>query len=63
MARVHVFADEGGNFDFSRNVGASRYFILTTVTMDTTEVGDALTQLRRGLSWAKDQMPAFFSRV
>jgi len=51
MSRVHVFADEAGNFDFSRNVGASRYFILTTVTMDTCEVGDALTALRRELSW------------
>lgn len=51
MSRVHVFADEGGNFDFSRTPGASRYFILTTVTMDTCEVGDALTSLRRQLSW------------
>jgi hypothetical protein len=51
MSRVHVFADEAGNFDFSRNVGASRYFILTTVTMDTCAVGDALTDLRRQLSW------------
>lgn len=48
---MYVFADEGGNFDFSRNVGASRYFILTTVTMESCEVGAALTTLRRELSW------------
>lgn len=51
MDRIHVFADEGGNFDFSRQVGASRYFILTTVTMASTAAGDALTELRRELSW------------
>ena len=73
MSRVHVFADEGGNFDFSRQPGASRYFILTTVTMDTCAVGDALADLRRQLSWeghdlskgfhAKDDSYAIRSRV
>lgn len=28
MAKIHVFADESGNFDFSRTPGASRYFII-----------------------------------
>lgn len=51
MSRVHVFADESGTFDFSRKAGASRYFILTTVTITTCEVGDALAALRRQLSW------------
>lgn len=51
MTRIHVFADEAGNFDFSRNVGASRYFILTTVTIESPGFGDALSQLRRELSW------------
>lgn len=32
MADRYVFSDEAGNFDFSRNSGASRYFILGTVT-------------------------------
>jgi hypothetical protein len=31
MARRYVFADECGNFDFSTKLGASKYFILTTV--------------------------------
>jgi hypothetical protein len=51
MVRKHVFADEAGNFDFSKKVGASRYFILTTVSMDTCGSGDALAALRRQLTW------------
>ena len=50
MARVHIFADESGNFDFSRKQGASRYFILATVVCDYT-VGNALLDLRRELAW------------
>jgi hypothetical protein len=51
MSRVHVFADEAGNFDFSTHRGASRYFILTTVTMGDWRAGDALLNLRRQLAW------------
>jgi len=31
VARVYLYADESGNFDFSRKEGATRYFVLTTV--------------------------------
>ncbi len=51
MARVHVFADEAGDFNFSDGRGASRYFILTTVTVEDWSVGDALLGLRRQLAW------------
>jgi hypothetical protein len=51
MADRFVFADEAGNFDFSLNSGASRFFILTTVTMDDCRTGDALAHLRRDLTW------------
>lgn len=47
----YVFADEAGNFDFSLNPGASRYFILTTVTMNDCLIGDELLHLRRELAW------------
>ena len=47
----YVFADEAGNFDFSLKQGASRYFILATVTMDDCKVGDDLLHLRRELAW------------
>lgn len=49
--RVHVFADEAGNFDFSRGRGASRYFILTTITITDCTVGSELLDLRRQLAW------------
>lgn len=51
MADRYVFADEAGNFDFSVNSGASRYFILTTITTDTCSVGDDLLALRRSIGW------------
>jgi hypothetical protein len=51
MARIGIFADESGNFDFSRGPGASRYFILTTVACADYGVGDALLRLRREIAW------------
>lgn len=51
MARRYLFTDEAGNFDFSGNRGATRYFSLTTVTLDDCAVGDALLHLRRDLAW------------
>jgi hypothetical protein len=50
MSRKYVFADECGNFDFSSKPGASRYFILVTVTVDTCSVGQQLLDLRRDLA-------------
>jgi hypothetical protein len=51
MSTVYLFGDEAGNFDFSSGAGASRYFILTTVTMNNCEAGDRLQALRRRLAW------------
>ncbi|MFN2397724.1 MAG: DUF3800 domain-containing protein [Gemmatimonadaceae bacterium] len=51
MSRRYIFADESGNFDFSRKPGASKYFILTTVTADGFDAGQALLDLRRELAW------------
>lgn len=51
MADRYVFADEAGNFDFSRNPGASRYFVLTTVTMNDCLIGTTIQGLRRNLAW------------
>jgi len=49
--RRHVFADEAGNFDFSRRPGATAYFILCTVTLDDpSTVGAGLLDLRRDLA-------------
>jgi hypothetical protein len=51
MSRVFVFADEAGNFDFSRRAGASKYFILVTITLPDCSAGLALLELRRELAW------------
>jgi hypothetical protein len=51
MARICVFADEAGDFNFSTTPGASRYFILTTVTVTDLSVGADLLDLRRQLAW------------
>lgn len=49
--RRYVFLDEAGNVDFSSKPGASRYFIVTSVTLDDCAIGDDLTALRRELMW------------
>ena len=51
MSTVYLFGDEAGNFDFSDGPGATRYFILTTVTMGNCQAGDRLQALRRRLAW------------
>ena len=53
MARVHLFADEAGNFDFSRKAGASRFFILTTVAFPEGHdaLATSLRALRFELAW------------
>jgi len=51
MSRKHVFADECGNFDFSSSSGASKYFILVTLTLEDCSLGDGLLALRRDLAW------------
>jgi hypothetical protein len=52
MADCYAFADEAGNFDFSHNTGASRNFILCTVTMkDPAAVAGAMMKLRMDLAW------------
>lgn len=48
MAKRYVFADESGNFDFTKK--GSKFFILVSVTMDCA-VGDRLLALRRNLAW------------
>lgn len=51
VVRKHYFVDEAGNFDFSRKPSASRYFILTSVTMEDCHQTKALLDLRRELAW------------
>ncbi len=60
MAERYVFSDEAGNFDFSRQSGASRYFILGTVTANDCHVGDQLLQLRREMGWRGTHLDKVF---
>lgn len=48
----HIYADEAGNFDFSTKRGATRFFILTTVTIDDHRIELDLLDLRRDLAWS-----------
>lgn len=58
MALRYVFVDEAGNFDFS--VQGTRYFILTSITADSCEVGQDLAQLRRDLVRQGTELPEGF---
>jgi hypothetical protein len=49
--RHYFFVDEAGNLDFTRKQGSSRYFILTSVTMQNCSGADALRHLHRELVW------------
>lgn len=52
MGRVTVFADESGDFNFSRHPKASKYFMLTTVTLrDHEACSGVLSRLRHDLAW------------
>ncbi len=61
MSRIHVFGDESGNFDFSRNKDASKYFILTTATFfDDRQACADLQDLRYDLAWSGQDHPGPF---
>jgi len=60
MSRFHVFADEAGDFDFSRKASASTYFILCTVAMPCCAVGETLVGLRRQLAWNDFELGDYF---
>ncbi len=60
MSRLMVFADEAGDFEFVRKDNVSRYFILATVAMKSTEVCSDLIELRRELAWRKLPLGEYF---
>lgn len=60
MSRLYVFADEAGDFDFSRNPNASRYFILCTVSMHSCHIANELIELRRKLAWEGHELGEYF---
>lgn len=60
MGRVYVFADEAGDFNFGHGPGASRYFILTTVTLTDCSIGNEILALRRQLVWEGAELTEHF---
>lgn len=51
MPRIHLFADEAGDFSFKRDAGASRYFMICTVAMNDCSIDGRLLSLRRDMTW------------
>lgn len=49
--RVYIFSDEAGDFTFKDKAGASRFFIIGSVTLTDCSVGEQLLELRRELAW------------
>jgi hypothetical protein len=53
-------SDEAGNFDFSTGTGATKFFVITTVTLDPATVGSAIGRLRYELAWRGTRLDAIF---
>jgi hypothetical protein len=60
MSRVYIFADEAGDFTFSRHQRASRYFVVCTVTLESCDIGHDLMLLRRDLCWSDLSLGDYF---
>jgi hypothetical protein len=56
-----MFADEAGCFNFSRNPGASKYYIVCTISCSScADLGAALLNLRRELVWEELPVREYF---
>ena len=61
MARLFIFADEVGCFNFSRNQGASKYYIVCTISCRScADLGSTLLDLRRQLVWENAPIGEYF---
>ena len=60
MARLYMFGDEAGCFGFNKKPGASKYFIVCTITLDTCAVGHALSDLRRDMLFRRIELGPYF---
>ena len=54
MPNKYVFADEAGCFTFKRKQGASKYFLLCTLTTDDCTLSHELLSVRRDLCLTTD---------
>jgi hypothetical protein len=60
MARIHVFADEAGTFDFRRGDNISRYLIVCTATMHSCQASNDILELKRELAWEQAPLGDYF---
>jgi len=60
MSRLHLYADEAGDFTFKRNGKASKYYILCTVGLTDCTVAHKLLDLRREMAWSAKPVGDFF---
>lgn len=60
MSRLHLYADEAGDFTFKRNGRASKHYILCTVGIADCSIGQKLLDLRRQLAWDRKPVGDYF---
>jgi len=60
MPRLHLFADEAGNFDFRTGPNISKYFIVCTVVMPAFEAANDILALKRELAWEQQPLGDYF---
>ncbi|MEQ8308585.1 MAG: DUF3800 domain-containing protein [Hoeflea sp.] len=61
--RRYIFSDEAGDFNFSRQPKASRYFILCTIAVNDCSIGHELIDLKRELIWNDQKVRGYFHAV
>jgi len=61
--RRYIFSDEAGDFNFSKQPKASRYFILCTISVDNCSIGHELMDLRRDMIWRGENVRGHFHAV
>lgn len=61
--RRYIFSDEAGDFNFSKQQKASRYFILCTISIDNCSIGHDLMDLRRDMIWRGEKVRGHFHAV
>jgi len=60
MSTVFLFADEAGDFNFSRQPKASKYYIICTVATTSCDVANDLLMLKRRLAWKGAPLRDYF---
>jgi hypothetical protein len=58
--RRFIFADEAGDFEFSRKPNVSKYFIVCAMKTESCDLGHDLLRLRRDLLWDGVPIPDYF---